>query len=120
MISCPAAKQMRWVNPSMATVSPSRTSSATASRIEATLPSVTLGASGTLRRLRAGLVSDDDWSEGGNTLPRHLHTRRLEDPNGRPHLVLVDHERRGHPDGRVTRAKDQKALLEAGDLNCVG
>src|SRR5204863_6547965 len=38
MISCPAAKQIRWVNPSMATVSPSRTRSATASRIDVTLP----------------------------------------------------------------------------------
>src|SRR5438067_10954281 len=38
MISCPAAKQIRWVNPSMATVSPSRTRSATASRIDATFP----------------------------------------------------------------------------------
>src|SRR5216117_2512939 len=37
MISWPAAKQIRWVNPSMATVSPSRTSSATASFIVATL-----------------------------------------------------------------------------------
>ncbi len=37
MISWPAAKQMRWVKPSTATVSPSRTSSAIASRIEATL-----------------------------------------------------------------------------------
>src|SRR6266511_5741179 len=37
MISWPAAKQIRWVNPSMATVSPSRTRSATASFIVATL-----------------------------------------------------------------------------------
>src|SRR3712207_6127409 len=37
MISWPAAKQIRWVKPSIATVSPSRTSSATASRIDATL-----------------------------------------------------------------------------------
>ena len=37
MISCPAAKPMRWVKPSIATVSPSRTSSAIASRIDATL-----------------------------------------------------------------------------------
>src|SRR5919109_5677134 len=37
MISWPAAKQIRWVNPSIATVSPSRTRSATASRIETTL-----------------------------------------------------------------------------------
>ena len=36
MISCPAAKQMRCVKPSIATVSPSRTSSAIASRIDAT------------------------------------------------------------------------------------
>src|SRR5438445_3337986 len=41
MISCPAAKQIRWVNPSMATVSPSRTSSATASRIVVTFCSDT-------------------------------------------------------------------------------
>src|SRR6476620_3522004 len=33
MISCPAATQIRWVKPSIATVSPSRTRSATASRI---------------------------------------------------------------------------------------
>src|SRR5206468_866695 len=37
MISCPAAKQIRWVNPSIATVSPSRTRSPTASRIVARL-----------------------------------------------------------------------------------
>src|SRR4029450_7289718 len=39
--SCPAANEIRWVNPSMARVSSSRTSSATASRIEATLSSAT-------------------------------------------------------------------------------
>src|SRR4051794_40521905 len=38
MISCPAANEIRCVNPSIATVSPSRTSSATASRIDVTLP----------------------------------------------------------------------------------
>src|SRR3990172_1393600 len=37
MISCPAAKQMRCVKPSIATVSPSWTSSATASFIVVTL-----------------------------------------------------------------------------------
>src|SRR4051794_15454012 len=37
MISCPAANEIRWVNPSIATVSPSWTSSATASCIVATL-----------------------------------------------------------------------------------
>src|SRR5262245_64429345 len=37
MISCPAAKQMRCVNPSIATASPSRTRDAIASRIDATL-----------------------------------------------------------------------------------
>ena len=36
MISWPAAKQIRCVKPSIATVSPSWTSAATASRIEAT------------------------------------------------------------------------------------
>src|SRR5207247_5667908 len=43
MISCPAAKQIRWVNPSMATVAPSRTSSATASRIVATFEASAIG-----------------------------------------------------------------------------
>src|SRR6478752_3268004 len=37
MISCPAANEIRWVNPSIATVSPSWTSSATASCIVVTL-----------------------------------------------------------------------------------
>src|SRR2546426_2663238 len=37
MISWPAAKQIRWVKPSIATVSPSRTRSATASCIVVTL-----------------------------------------------------------------------------------
>src|SRR6476469_5794675 len=37
MISCPAANEIKWVNPSIATVSPSWTSSATASCIVVTL-----------------------------------------------------------------------------------
>src|SRR5262245_53762276 len=37
MISCPAANEIRWVKPSIATVSPSWTSSATASCIVVTL-----------------------------------------------------------------------------------
>src|SRR6266571_821940 len=54
MISCPAAKQMRCVNPSMATVSPSRTRSATASRIDVTLPpSAMAAATSGLDRLAA-------------------------------------------------------------------
>ena len=36
MISWPAANEIRWVNPSMATVSPSRTSWAIASAMDAT------------------------------------------------------------------------------------
>src|SRR5882672_10817541 len=41
MISCPAAKQMRCVNPSIATVSPSRTNASTASCMVATLSELT-------------------------------------------------------------------------------
>src|SRR6478752_247015 len=41
MISWPAANEIRWVNPSIATVSPSRTSSRTASAIDATFDVVT-------------------------------------------------------------------------------
>ena len=36
MISCPAAKQMRCVNPSITTVSPSCTNAAIASRMDRT------------------------------------------------------------------------------------
>ena len=50
MISCPAAKQMRCVNPSMATVSPSRTRSAMASRIVATFGALLLTAAIIARR----------------------------------------------------------------------
>src|ERR1051325_6581149 len=41
MISWPAANEMRWVKPSIATVSPSRTTSRTASAIDATFEAVT-------------------------------------------------------------------------------
>src|SRR4249920_2966311 len=41
MISCPAAKQIRCVKPSIATVSPSRTNASTASCIVATLSELT-------------------------------------------------------------------------------
>src|SRR6266508_962635 len=51
MISCPAAKQIRWVKPSIATVSPSRTSWPTArtSWSACSSPARSLGAPAVLR-----------------------------------------------------------------------
>src|SRR5207253_10612301 len=69
MISCPAAKQIRWVNPSMATVSPSRTSSATASRIVATFDP----ASGMGGLRRGGL--DAELVALGVALDEEVHDR---------------------------------------------
>src|SRR5438876_6262127 len=96
MISWPAAKQIRCVKPSIATVSPSRTRSATASRIEATLPAMAaLGG----RDLGAGL---------------------LEDRHGRVRLVLPEDERRRHPDRVVAAPEHQGATPEGGLLHEVG
>src|SRR5919206_171677 len=66
MISWPAAKQIRWVNPSIATVSPSRTSSATASCIDATLES-------------AIVLAHDRRSDGRETLRLLAFGRRRTD-----------------------------------------
>src|SRR3954466_15344815 len=95
MISCPAAKQIRWVKPSIATVSPSRTSSATASRIVATLLVI------------AALAGD-------------LGAGLLEDRHGRVGLVLPEHQRRGHPDRVVAATEHQRTASERRLLHLVG
>src|ERR687892_2785613 len=93
--SCPAAKPMRWVNPSMARVSPSRTSSATASPMLATLSSATdhLGGGGLL--LGQGEAGGD------------LLDRLGEQPQGGAALVGGDDQGRGEGDGALPRPKEQ-------------
>src|SRR5438034_9208173 len=90
MISWPAAKQIRWVNPSMATVSPSRTRSATASRMDVTL----LGALPTGRA--SGRAVD------GFGASHYFGARLLEDPRADPRLVLPEDQGRGDPNRGVT------------------
>src|SRR5438094_231646 len=116
MISCPAAKQMRWVNPSMATVSPSRTSSAMASRIDATLDVTPLRALG---RLGAGLVLGEDRVESGDASLGHVGAGALEDGRAIRRLLRRDDEWRRDPDGRVSGTQDEESALEARDLDGV-
>src|SRR5919201_5606685 len=102
MISCPAAKQIRWVNPSIATVSPSRTRSATASRIDVTL----LGA------LPTGRASDR--ARDGVGASRYLGAGLLEDPGARPRLVIPQGQGRGYPHGRVPGSQHEQSSSETG------
>src|SRR5688500_15870665 len=125
-ISCPAANEMRWVNPSMATVSPSRTRSAIASRIVATLEavigSVWTGGGGWAGPLARGLdlgqragclgrVQDGPATAGDGA------DRLGEDPQCRRHLVLADSQGRRHPDTGGTALQYEQAALEAGPLD---
>src|SRR5512146_1448730 len=98
MISCPAAKQMRWVNPSIATVSPSWTSSRTASAIEATLEGM------------AGMLAAFG----------HARDRLPEDPQPHRRLLLGDRERRGHPHDALARGEHEEPALEALLLDRIG
>src|SRR6478672_2500362 len=90
MISCPAAKQMRWVNPSIATVSPSCTNASTASCMVATLSELTrpsvLGAAQDAELVALGvahhgpeaaaLVHPGDRGGADLLQPRHLRCHR--------------------------------------------
>src|SRR5213594_677178 len=128
MISCPAAKQIRWVKPSMATESPSRTSSPTASRIEETFEAVAIRSLSARRRRRSGrlgcfracFVRADGPPERLRPYPPHVDARFLEDAKSRRDLRQVDDERRGHPDHRIPGPEDQRPPQEAGDLDGVG
>src|SRR5437867_2970908 len=92
MISWPAAKQIKCVKPSIATVSPSRTSSAIASCIVVTLD-VLMGRRG---------------SRPGGYLVDGLG----EQPQRNIHFVRADGERRRHPDRRPAGLQDEQAALE--------
>src|SRR5215203_748425 len=84
MISWPAANEMRWVKPSMATVSPSRTSVAMASRMEATLVAA-MGRSARRLDLVEG-TRDGRVGQDGPGMPGHCGNALGEDAQGRGHL----------------------------------
>src|SRR5690349_1584153 len=119
MISWPAANEMRWVNPSIATASPSRTISRTASAIEATLDDAIASDRGFDAGDRVGgLGGVEDWLLGA--LPRDLGDRLAEDPQRRRHLGLGDREGRRHADGALPAFEDEQPALEARPLDLLG
>src|SRR2546430_1899541 len=92
MISWPAAKQIRWVKPSMATVSPSRTSAATASRIDVTLDSATRCSGPEL--VDGPLVLVEAPGLGDPAVPHVIHARRS--PFGSLALAFPSHGEERH------------------------
>src|SRR6476646_11838333 len=91
MISWPAANEMRCVNPSIATVSPSRTRSAMASCIDATLDVVigrSPGSAGSLHLVHRTGPADD--LEDLTDTPGNEADRVGEDPQARLHLRRAD------------------------------
>src|SRR4051812_13918215 len=91
MISCPAANEIRWVNPSIATVSPSRTRAAIASRIVATFEPVTGGDRTVTIRSAGDLTVVERAREcclrsKPDATHRNLVDRLDEEPKGRRHL----------------------------------
>src|SRR4030095_13906927 len=88
---------MRWVNPSMVRVSPSRTSSATASRMLATLSSATDHLGGGVGLLGQGEAGGD------------LLDRLGEQAQGGAALVGGDDQGRGQAHGALAGLEDQQA-----------
>src|SRR3954451_4103573 len=125
MISCPAANEIRCVNPSIATVSPSRTSAAIASRIVATFEAVTGGDATVTIRSAGDLTVVQRAGESRLRSKRDATHRNLvdgvdEEPKGRRHLSFGDREGGRHPDARLAALEDQQATLEAGPLDLLG
>src|ERR1044072_2729748 len=89
MISCPAAKQMRCVKPSITTVSPSWTCAATASRMVVTLE-------GALKR------------SGSSDIAQAL----VDHGEGRIDVLGSDDQRRREPKRALPRPQQQEAALE--------
>src|SRR6266550_6249656 len=116
MISWPAAKEMRWVKPSIATVSPSRTRSPTASAIEATFEALTsaggldpgdrVGRLG--RRKNPAMLAGDIGDGRGEQGQRHIH------------LGLRHRQARRHADRRPAAFEDEEPPLEGGPLDLLG
>src|SRR6187401_2148493 len=118
MISWPAAKQIRCVNPSIATASPSRTRSAIASRMDATLLVVMWTSA---RRLN--LVERTGRQGIGVqlvVLPSNLGDGIGEEPQSGCHLLGRDREGRRHAQGRASALEDEQAPLEGAPLDLLG
>ena len=106
---------MRCVNPSIATVSPSRTRSAIASRIDATFELVIVAiAAASARRL--DLVQGTRMAHVG----QHLGASAgdgcdglAEDAQRGRHLGLAHDQGRRHPDARPAALEDEQSALEA-------
>src|SRR4029077_9489693 len=106
---------MRWVNPSIATVSPSRTRSAIASRIDATFELV-IAAS---LRVDLAVVHRARMRGLRDHLGRPRHRSRdslTEEPDPRRDLVRGDDQRRTDPNGLLAALEDQEAALEGSPL----
>src|ERR1700690_360719 len=122
MISWPAEKLIRWVKPSIATVSPSRTIAATASCIEVTFEVLIVGPR---RVLAAGLDARDRAGrqrglEDLAVLRRDVGDGLPEEPQRRRHLSLRDGQGGRHPDARSAAFQDEQAALEGGPLDLLG
>src|SRR5215210_3678523 len=123
MISWPAAKLIRWVNPSIATVSPSRTSAAIASAMVATFV-VTAEVSGTgpsrVGRESARRFDARDRTRRGRGLEdvavvaRDVADGLAEDPERGLHLADAHRQGGGHPDRGLPALQDEQAALERG------
>src|SRR5690242_14353999 len=103
MISCPAANEIRWVNPSIATVSPSRTRAAIASRIVATFEVVTGDGVAATARSAGDLAIVQRARDGGlggerGATPGHFVHGIREQPQSSRHLGLGHGESRRHAD----------------------
>src|SRR5688500_20016523 len=130
MISCPAANEMRWVKPSIATVSPSRTRSATASRMEATFETLTAGS---IEQPMRGVPSALSWLAGDLAVvhparcdglqrnPGGVRSNRrdrlAEDPNRGVHVRRRGDERRAEPNDLDPALQHEEAPFEAGPLH---
>src|SRR2546426_2850065 len=100
MISCPAANEMRWVNPSMTTTSPSRTCRATASCMDSSLEPSAIG--------------------GGVSSIAHLVQALVDDPEGGVDVILIHDERGREPQRALPTAEEQEAFLEGAAHDFVG
>src|SRR5512146_3506144 len=109
MISCPAAKQMRWVKPSMTTVSPSWTWAAMASCMETTFEAWSV--IGRRYAVNAAQPMTDNRRHSFQ-----LDQTLVEDRQGGSDVVVVHDERRRQTQRALARAEQQQPLGEGEPL----
>src|SRR5690349_16460705 len=101
MISWPAAKEIRWVKPSITTVSPSRTWAATASCMLRTLEATGDAPPLTLREAQQAGVRSRDRAQP-----------LVDHPEGGIDVLRADHQRRREAQRAASGAQQQQAALE--------